>query len=88
VTGFTDGLFLPRSWAGRLLDCEVISSPGWDRLSDHNPVMARFGRRRVANQVRSVSGGKSGRSIADEPAQRELPWTNHPKCRLPTSLTE
>ncbi len=40
-----DGLFVPRSWADRLRTCEVVSSPDWDRLSDHNPVVARFGRR-------------------------------------------
>ena len=38
-----DGLFVPRSWSGRLQSCEVISTPEWDRLSDHNPVVARFG---------------------------------------------
>lgn len=38
-----DGLFVPRSWACRLRACEVVSSPEWDRLSDHNPVVARFG---------------------------------------------
>jgi hypothetical protein len=37
-----DGLFVPRSWAGHLRACEVISSLDWDRLSDHNPVVARF----------------------------------------------
>ena len=37
-----DGLFVPRSWAGRLRACEVASSAEWDRLSDHNPVVARF----------------------------------------------
>ena len=38
-----DGLFVPRSWTGRLQSCEVVSTPEWDRLSDHNPVVARFG---------------------------------------------
>jgi endonuclease/exonuclease/phosphatase family metal-dependent hydrolase len=37
-----DGLFVPCSWSGRLRSCEVISTPEWDRLSDHNPVVARF----------------------------------------------
>src|SRR4051812_28094131 len=35
-----DGLFVPRSWAGSLRSCEVVTSPDWDRLSDHNPVVA------------------------------------------------
>ena len=43
-----DGLFVPRSWPGRLQSCEVVSSPEWDRLSDHNPVVARFGMRAEA----------------------------------------
>lgn len=37
-----DGLFVPRSWAAALRTCEVVSSPEWDRLSDHNPVVAKF----------------------------------------------
>lgn len=37
-----DGLFVPRSWASHLRTCGVVSSPGWDRLSDHNPVVALF----------------------------------------------
>jgi endonuclease/exonuclease/phosphatase family metal-dependent hydrolase len=37
-----DGLFVPRSWLPKLRACEVISSPGWDALSDHNPVVAWF----------------------------------------------
>ncbi len=82
-----DGLFVPRSWAGRLLASEVISSPEWDRLSDHNPVVARFGQRRVAKQVRSASGRISGGNADDEPSRRELPGTDHPKNCLPTDLT-
>lgn len=38
-----DGLFVPRSWTCRLRACEVVTSPEWDRLSDHNPAVARFG---------------------------------------------
>jgi endonuclease/exonuclease/phosphatase family metal-dependent hydrolase len=60
-----DGLFVPRSWAGRLRGCEVISSPDWDRLSDHNPVVSRFGLRGVATEVRSASGRKFGENAAD-----------------------
>ena len=37
-----DGLFVPKSWSAALRFCEVISSPEWDGLSDHNPVEARF----------------------------------------------
>ena len=46
-----DGLFVPRSWASRLLACEVVTSPDWDRLSDHNPVVARFGMATEATNV-------------------------------------
>ena len=37
-----DGIFAPRRWKPRLVRCEVISGAGWDRLSDHNPVLAVF----------------------------------------------
>jgi len=37
-----DGLFVPISWKDRLLSCDVLSSEDWDRLSDHNPVVAQF----------------------------------------------
>ena len=37
-----DGLFVPRAWESRLRACEVVSSPEWDKLSDHNPVVAWF----------------------------------------------
>jgi endonuclease/exonuclease/phosphatase family metal-dependent hydrolase len=40
-----DGLFVPRSWLPYLRACEVISSPEWDILSDHNPVVAWFDKR-------------------------------------------
>jgi len=38
-----DGIFIPRSWKDRLVSCEVISGPGWEALSDHNPVLAVLG---------------------------------------------
>jgi endonuclease/exonuclease/phosphatase family metal-dependent hydrolase len=37
-----DGIFASNSWRGRLRSCEVLSGPEWDRLSDHNPVVAQF----------------------------------------------
>lgn len=37
-----DGIFAPRAWRDRLQSCEVMSGPDWDRLSDHNPVIAEF----------------------------------------------
>jgi endonuclease/exonuclease/phosphatase family metal-dependent hydrolase len=37
-----DGIFAPRAWRERLRSCEVVSGPEWDRLSDHNPVIAEF----------------------------------------------
>lgn len=40
-----DGLFVPRAWLPHLRSCEVVASPDWDGLSDHNPVVARFDRR-------------------------------------------
>ena len=37
-----DGLFVPKSWMDRLESCVVLSGDDWDRLSDHNPVVAGF----------------------------------------------
>jgi len=37
-----DGLFVPKSWQDRLESCVVLSSEDWNRLSDHNPVIAQF----------------------------------------------
>lgn len=37
-----DGVFAPRAWRSYLQSCEVITGPEWDRLSDHNPVVAEF----------------------------------------------
>jgi endonuclease/exonuclease/phosphatase family metal-dependent hydrolase len=37
-----DGLFVPKAWAGRLESCVVLAGADWDRLSDHNPVLAQF----------------------------------------------
>ncbi len=34
-----DGVFVPSSWYRHLEDCQVISDPSWDVLSDHNPVV-------------------------------------------------
>lgn len=38
-----DGIFVPREWKSQLKSCEVLSGDEWDDLSDHNPVVARFG---------------------------------------------
>ena len=38
-----DGIFVPRRWVARLESAEVIQGPEWDRLSDHNPVLAVLG---------------------------------------------
>jgi hypothetical protein len=35
-----DGIFLPRAWRARLEEAEVVEGPEWERLSDHNPVLA------------------------------------------------
>jgi endonuclease/exonuclease/phosphatase family metal-dependent hydrolase len=37
-----DGLIVPKSWKGRLESCVVLAGDEWDRLSDHNPVVASF----------------------------------------------
>jgi endonuclease/exonuclease/phosphatase family metal-dependent hydrolase len=37
-----DGIFVPLSWKERLESCAVLSGDEWDRLSDHNPVVAQF----------------------------------------------
>jgi exonuclease III len=37
-----DGIFVPQSWSGRLRSCVVVSGRRWNRLSDHNPVVAEF----------------------------------------------
>jgi endonuclease/exonuclease/phosphatase family metal-dependent hydrolase len=39
-----DGIFVPRSWLPRLQFCRVIRGSRWNQLSDHNPVLAEFGR--------------------------------------------
>ncbi len=35
-----DGIFVPAAWRDRLERCEVADGPEWQRLSDHNPVVA------------------------------------------------
>jgi len=37
-----DGIFVPRSWLPRLKSCRVVRGSHWNRLSDHNPVVADF----------------------------------------------
>jgi endonuclease/exonuclease/phosphatase family metal-dependent hydrolase len=37
-----DGIFVPKSWKRRLRSCVVLAGGEWDRLSDHNPVLAQF----------------------------------------------
>jgi hypothetical protein len=54
------------SWAGHLRACDVVFSPEWDRLSDHNPVVARFDFESDAKEVRSSSGRISGGNEEDE----------------------
>lgn len=38
-----DGIFVPKGWRDRLESCVVLAGDEWDRLSDHNPVVAQFG---------------------------------------------
>lgn len=37
-----DGLFVPKTWMNRLQSCVVLAGEEWNRLSDHNPVLACF----------------------------------------------
>lgn len=37
-----DGIFAPACWYRYLEECQVLSAPTWDSLSDHNPVVAVF----------------------------------------------
>jgi endonuclease/exonuclease/phosphatase family metal-dependent hydrolase len=37
-----DAIFVPASWYRHLDGCEVLSSPEWNELSDHNPVLVRL----------------------------------------------
>ena len=37
-----DGIFVPDAWYRYLDQCEVLASPLWEELSDHNPVVATF----------------------------------------------
>jgi endonuclease/exonuclease/phosphatase family metal-dependent hydrolase len=37
-----DGIFVPAAWYRHLDQCEVMASPLWEELSDHNPVVATF----------------------------------------------
>lgn len=37
-----DGIFVPTSWKDKLEGCSILAGEDWNRLSDHNPVVARF----------------------------------------------
>jgi endonuclease/exonuclease/phosphatase family metal-dependent hydrolase len=37
-----DGIFIPRSWLPRLRACDIFADDSWQRLSDHNPVVAEL----------------------------------------------
>lgn len=51
-----DGIFVPRSWKNRLQSCVVLAGDEWDRLSDHNPVVACFGPKRVRGKMATNEG--------------------------------
>jgi endonuclease/exonuclease/phosphatase family metal-dependent hydrolase len=51
-----DGLFVPRSWKDRLESCVVLAGDQWDRLSDHNPVVACFKLKRVRGKMTVKEG--------------------------------
>ena len=40
-----DGIFVPKSWRDWLQSCVVLAGDEWNRLSDHNPVVACFSSR-------------------------------------------
>jgi hypothetical protein len=61
-----DGIFAPRAWRSRLLQCEVIAGAQWDRLSDHNPVLAVFASRSAAPNRVAARGGISEAKLARE----------------------
>jgi endonuclease/exonuclease/phosphatase family metal-dependent hydrolase len=51
-----DGIFVPRSWQDRLRSCVVLAGGEWDRLSDHNPVVACFKGKRVRGKMATKGG--------------------------------
>lgn len=53
-----DGLFVPKEWRDRLESCVVVAGEDWDRLSDHNPVVASFARMTAIGAAR-----RSGRRV-------------------------
>jgi exonuclease III len=55
-----DGIFVPRSWGDRLQSCVVLAGEEWDCLSDHNPVVARFRRKRSVTVSTRRRVGDSG----------------------------
>jgi endonuclease/exonuclease/phosphatase family metal-dependent hydrolase len=54
-----DGIFVPRSWRERLHSCVVLTWDEWDRLSDHNPVVACFKLKRVRGKITAKDGAGS-----------------------------
>jgi endonuclease/exonuclease/phosphatase family metal-dependent hydrolase len=46
-----DGIFVPKAWRDRLVSCVVLTGEDWERLSDHNPVVASFRHNRVRRSV-------------------------------------
>ncbi len=51
-----DGIFVPKSWQDRLESCVVLAGDEWDRLSDHNPVVAFFKSKRVRGKMTAKEG--------------------------------
>jgi exonuclease III len=51
-----DGIFVPKSWKDRLQSCQVLAGDEWDRLSDHNPVVACFKLKRVRGTMTAKEG--------------------------------
>ncbi len=37
-----DGIFVPSTWTSKLINCDVLTGPEWESLSDHSPVIATF----------------------------------------------
>jgi endonuclease/exonuclease/phosphatase family metal-dependent hydrolase len=56
-----DGIFIPRSWRRYLGQCHVLNGPGWDFLSDHNPVVADLDLRSMHHDRPATAKNHSGR---------------------------
>jgi hypothetical protein len=61
-----DGIFVPKAWASRLIACDVLAGGDWDRLSDHNPVIAPLGEHGPVKKTRARSASEGGLPVGRE----------------------